>query len=178
MQHLAKEIGPEDEVIVGSDGSHAEVTNCMLALADERFSLVVYPKAPLGKGNGIRDRMMTRAKGDWILFIDDDDAYVPGALEIVRTAVTDTYTPHLFAMRTPEGLILGNSLEGCMVGGPQFVLPNRPAKFGRWASHERGADHGFITGTLEHYGGECAIHQDVIYEVHGAEKLAHPAMTA
>lgn len=96
---------------------------------------------------------MTLAKGDYILFQDDDDIYAPGALVNVHRAVRRIPpAPHLFRFRAARfgGAAIwqqkGVVREG-MIGGHCMVVPNDPARLGQWTDRYVG-DFDFIEETL------------------------------
>lgn len=123
------------------------------AAADE---VVVVEDATGDRGYTARTVGMARATGTHLAFLDDDDIYTPGAIDLMRRAASDR--PVIFRMddpfhgilwRTPE-LVYGN------VGTPMFLVPNRDlgewkgVEFGRGAP--RGGDFNFITGCVEKQG--------------------------
>src|SRR5262245_53977944 len=59
-------------------------------------------------GHEARNQLMPAARGDALLFIDDDDWYTPGALEVVRQRVRlHPWQFHLFRMRyAKDGRVL------------------------------------------------------------------------
>ena len=73
---------------------------------------------------------------EWLMFLDDDDVYVPGALEAVRARVGELpadYAVHVFRMRYADGSSLWQEariLPG-NVGTPMVVVPAiTAARFG------------------------------------------------
>jgi hypothetical protein len=114
-------------------------------------------------GHHARNRMMVRAKGDMLLFIDDDDIYLPHAFQMIRLhAEPEPDRVHIFQMQYPDGrkiwryrtLIDGN------VSTQMFCVPNR--RLGQWGTRYAG-DFDFITQTCE-LQGPPAWHQVVIVE--------------
>jgi glycosyltransferase involved in cell wall biosynthesis len=114
-------------------------------------------------GHKARNRSMELARGDGILFIDDDDMYFAGALDIVRGAleiVPDR--PHIFRMLYNDGrqiwqragLVCGN------VSTQMFVVPNIKDKLGRWGDRYEG-DFDFIKSTCD-LMGQPLWHEEVI----------------
>jgi glycosyltransferase involved in cell wall biosynthesis len=89
-------------------------------------------------GDSARNSALQRAKGTHLVFLDDDDEYVPGALASMR----------LFALAHPDriGLFRMRYWDGCCVWDDRgefrygnvstqnFVIPNVPGKIGRWDS--------------------------------------------
>lgn len=128
-------------------------------------------------GNSARNSAIERSRGSHIVFLDDDDEYLPGAFDAMRE----------YAGRHPDRVLLflrrfgmhGNALFGltgdsypASVGG---VFPNLPGKVGRFAPASeslmrdlrprypdepdeyvavRAGDHEFMRSTLELRGDE------------------------
>ncbi|GAB6036917.1 glycosyltransferase [Fundidesulfovibrio butyratiphilus] len=63
------------ELLVGFDG-----VKCPRPETSLPARFVDFPKSPGGFGNEIRDRLIRVAKGRHLLFLDDDNAYTPGAI--------------------------------------------------------------------------------------------------
>lgn len=113
-------------------------------------------------GHTPRNEMMALAKGDYILSIDDDDVYLPGALWLVRWALAvNPGRPHLFR------LIRGGHFGGDVkwtdrevrvgnVGTQMIVAPNDKARLGRWGSRYEG-DYDFIVSTLTLYPPDSVV---------------------
>lgn len=102
---------------------------------------------------------MRKAAGTHLLFMDDDDIYVPGALDIVRDRCAQFPGRCLmFTMtsgdnggwRLPDDSheVRPGNVSTCM-----FVCPNDPDKLGRWGPRREG-DYEFIASTVAHYGGK------------------------
>jgi glycosyltransferase involved in cell wall biosynthesis len=97
------------------------------------------------------------ATGTHLAFMDDDDVYTRGAVQLMRAAASDR--PIIFRMdhysyghlwRTPE-ILFGN------VSTQMYVVPNDPARLGTWKPHmpglkEPGGDYTFIKETCEMMG--------------------------
>lgn len=106
------QIGPYDEHIVVYDGQPAEwVAEYVNPLP--RTKLLSIPHVG-GYGAVPRDAGIAEATGDYLLFLDDDDVFNPGALDVIRQAVADNPgTMLLFRMQffgyggsLPDGLVL------------------------------------------------------------------------
>jgi hypothetical protein len=115
-------------------------------------------------GNRARTRMMAKASGDFLLFMDDDDHYTEGALGVIRSALTaEPDRMHMFRMLMPrtgrllweEPVVRENNVSTQMV-----AVPNRPEMLGCW-SERYAADYDFIHSTCE-LMGEPVWHENVI----------------
>lgn len=152
-------IRPEDEVLVIGDGEWPEARRIINDFVD-RFSLR-YLETPPRKlwGHPQRNVGISLAKGTHLASIDDDDVYVPGAIDLIRAGI-DQHPDKilLFKMRscTPrhpwghawrsKDVVCGN------VGSPIIVVPNIPANLGKWGDHYAG-DFDFISETVRKFPG-------------------------
>ena len=116
-------------------------------------------------GNRARNRMMPRAKGAFLLFIDDDDIYYPDALRYVRRAVTPgERAVHIFRMRYPNGKVLWsipNVVEN-NVSTQMIAVPN--LELGRWGERYAG-DFDFIEETVLLSGCEPVFHEEHLVRI-------------
>lgn len=121
---------------------------------DVRDELIVVVDQCAPWGHASRNRAMQWAKGDWLLFQDDDDISAPGALTAVRAAVQagDPNALHLFRMRYADGRELWTDREiRCGNVSTQMVaVPNRPP-FARWNEALYEGDFSFISETAKHH---------------------------
>ncbi len=116
-------------------------------------------------GHAERNHAIPLANGTHLLFIDDDDALVPGALDCIRDAVAEAPgRPHIFAMIDPHGrtLPMVPQVRQGNIGTPQIVAPNVAGKLGVWGNRYEG-DFDFIAGTVGHYADGPVWHDTVIY---------------
>lgn len=114
-------------------------------------------------GNLARGRMMARARQPWVMFMDDDDIYLPGALATVRghLQADPRPLPHLYRMKyrltgahvwRHKRVELGNVSTQCIVAPA--------ASLGVWGDRYEG-DFDFIQSTAARAGG-VIWHDDVI----------------
>ena len=97
-------------------------------------------------GDTPRNQTMHRAAGSHLLFMDDDDVYVPGAFAKMRRFADENpgrigifrmeYTSGPKRWRVPE-------LRNRNVSTQNFLVPNVPGKLGVW--EHRGTVHGDYT---------------------------------
>jgi hypothetical protein len=119
-------------------------------------------------GHRARNQLMTAARGDAVMFIDDDDCYRPDALHCVRSwLAVEPGRMHMFRMRYANGfelwtdreLRLGN-VSTQMVVVPGFRRAGFP--YAPWQPRYEG-DWDFIrTAALPGNLGEPVWHEDVI----------------
>ncbi len=92
-----------------------------------------------GWGGPARNRGVALARGSHLLFIDDDDVYEPGALDTIRTWVTDApEAMHVWRMRARGGGVLWSKpmLRVGNIGTPMFCVPRHAA--GEWTGRYEG----------------------------------------
>lgn len=157
LDSLLPQLADQDEVVVVVDRRFVRDLDGMRQYFDPSwrcrwFKMIGRDTA----GDAQRAYGIDHASGSHLAFIDDDDVYLPGALDQMRDHACDR--PVIFRMnhhllgvlwRVPE-VAYGN------VGTPMFLVPNTPAKLGRWdqppAVDPRAADSGFIAGCVAKMG--------------------------
>jgi glycosyltransferase involved in cell wall biosynthesis len=102
-----------------------------------------------------RTRGMRAATGAYLLWIDDDDLLLPGALDVVRRAAGEhAGRPLLFRLErgAPHNDVLPRerSIKEGEVSTQMLVAPNDPTRLGVWGPRYEG-DYDFIVSTLAHY---------------------------
>jgi hypothetical protein len=107
----------------------------------------------------------TRARGQWLLWSQDDNVLLPGAWAALRRALTSgPRLPHLFRVRTRFGYIVwderGNLGEG-RVDADCIAAPNDPPRLGTWALRYAG-DQTFISETVAAYAGHAVWAEPLI----------------
>ena len=151
------------EVIVVSDGAVPLAKKiCKEVKSDVPFDIRFFKSPKTNNwGNSQRNLGMKKARGSWLMFIDDDDIYVPDAFKYIHTALSQERsaqqaTIHIFRMldfqydrqvlwqrRVPA---VGN------VGTPMLCLPNLEDFKGMWPdSQDYGSDQMFIQDTLNRW---------------------------
>ena len=116
-------------------------------------------------GHAERNHAMPLAGGTHLLFIDDDDALVPLALDVIRKAIDEAPArPHIFSMIDPHGrkLPMVPKISQGNIGTPQIVVPNVAGKLGIWGNRYEG-DFDFIVSTIKHYDEGPIWHDTVTY---------------
>jgi len=81
---------PVHEVMVCDDGSTDDSAERMTAIGDTRVKWVTGPRA--GRPSIPRNRGVAQATGDWIAFLDDDDAWLPAKLEAQLQSMAEEST--------------------------------------------------------------------------------------
>lgn len=105
-------------------------------------------------GYTARNAGMKVATGTHLAFLDDDDVFLPGAIDTMRAHACDR--PVIFKMAHPQLGIFWREpvLRYANVGTPMILVPNEPARLGVWAPYEygRGGDFAFLLGCVEMMG--------------------------
>lgn len=120
-------------------------------------------------GAWARTRGMHLSGGDFLLFMDDDDCYVPGAFEIIRKKVEiNPDSVHIFRMKRHEPFndVIWTRKDLSAPGqvcSQTIVVPNRKECLGEWTTRYEG-DFDFLKSTLEKLGTEPIWCEDIICE--------------
>ena len=85
IESVLAQAGPTPEIIVVDDGSTDETP----AVAAGFGTRIRYQRQANAGPSAARNRGVSLATGDYLLFLDADDCLLPGALERFRRAVTD-----------------------------------------------------------------------------------------
>jgi glycosyltransferase involved in cell wall biosynthesis len=133
LQSVVRQLHTGDEAIVVSDGFIQEVGDICAAFGPEVRFLYTDVRTK-NSGASQRDLGIAAAReGTHLMFLDDDDIYVCGALLTVRAAVErDEDAVFIFRMKYGEaapqpGLVLwaDPEIRLCNVGSPMLVVPKK-----------------------------------------------------
>lgn len=157
-----------DEIIVVGDGPQPKAAEIVARFKDAR---ILYLETARTKHRGVEQRNMgmAHAQGTHLLFIDDDDAYVEGALTTIHEdATTHPGDVHIYKMQLWNGCIYWKDQRFHFgnIGTPMFMLPNRKP-LAQWA-HRKGHDFFFLESTMRlwKYPVQNIVwHQSVVVEV-------------
>ena len=167
-----------DELIVVGDGRQDEAANVVESFQPANLFYVEAHHHGSVFGNAQRTFAMQLALGrsSHLLFIDDDDVYVHGALDLVRQALEYSDAPnsaHIFKAvwgvgHHAQGTVLwaDREVREQNIATPMVVLPNRPYQRSWMDSNDHGrngitSDFGFLSAAI----GECdgvVFHDPVI----------------
>lgn len=170
LQHLITqlrdEIGPNDEVIVVGDGEQP-VAKGILSIMDARFHYFQHYDITSAYGNAQRDFAIERASKDWIMFVDDDDMYMPGAIRNVIHPALEA-APGVLHMFRVVGGPPGDVIECTHVLGPMIAVPRlgKPiVKWNRPNAQQMLCDFFFIKDMVGLYETPPVLHPEEIYVV-------------
>lgn len=135
------ETWPGDEIIVVGECEHTDPRP-------------IYVRCERGNDWGRKERQigMSLAKGAYLAFMDDDDAYLPGARAAMQRAIDAApYRPSLLQMVYPNGLVLWQSptLACGNVSTQMILIPNDPDRLGEWSERYEG-DFDFLQSMKWH----------------------------
>lgn len=159
-----------DEVIVVGDGRQAEAERQVrefLSKSKPGFRVSYHEYGPTNMvGSAQRMLAMGKATGTHLAFVDDDDVYLPGALDAVREEILKApQRPLVFKERScvarhSWGVVWKDKAVRCgNVGTQGIVVPNNPNRLGHWPN-ERTADYTFLRTTVDLYPNRDA---DVVW---------------
>lgn len=148
------ELDDNDEIIVVGDGPQPQAYEIVKSWDNLNIIYIEGPKTGC-YGNKQRQLGMENAKGTHLMFIDDDDVYMPGALDAVRTAIE--LKPDrlmLFSFVNIHGLVLWTEPTARIsnISTQQIVFPNCPEWLGTWGERYEG-DYDFIRSTINRWPG-------------------------
>lgn len=159
------QLGLLDEVIVISDGPNPDI-RCLVESAGGRYSYLETPVRMYDWGATPRNIGMTQAHGEYLIFMDDDDTYLPGALATIRRGVIESpRTPIVFRMKHRGRIIWEKpELKPGNVSSQMFAIPNIKGLVGHWTSRYAG-DFDFIKHTVDLHQGRVIFRREVIAEL-------------
>jgi len=162
-------------VIVATTG-RASIARTLESITSQLLAgdeVIVRPDRSGDWGATPRTAGARQATGDYLLWMDDDDLYLPGAFAAIRSALRQNPgRPHLFKLwragpgaddfsdelpRAPVVKVGENSTQ-------MFVVPNDPARIGTWGTRYEG-DFDFIASTLSLYPPNSVVFRPEIIAV-------------
>jgi len=160
----------DDELIVVGDGRQDGAADVVESFQPANLLYVEAEQKGSRFGNAQRTFAMQLALGrsSHLLFIDDDDVYVHGALDVVRQALDNADVPnaaHIFKAtwgngHHAQGVTLWDTPEvrAGNIGSPMCVLPNRPYARSWFYCNDHGrngitSDFGFLSAAIGECGG-------------------------
>lgn len=149
LRRLVPQLGLGDEVIVIGDGPQPKARTIVDGFPDANIRY-----AELGPfwryGTPQRDmgiRLGTR--NNYLAFVDDDDAPLPGYMEALRRGIREADgRPLVYRIEHSERILWRDRrVRAGNISGQMFVVQNVPGKVGRWGDRYAG-DFDFVQSTL------------------------------
>lgn len=144
-----------DEVIVVGDGPQSGAKKIVSGFTKHLTVSYCETKPTRMVGAHQRNVAVAKATRSHLMFIDDDDTYMPGALAAARCEAQRRpgriilFREVSTSPRHPWGIVwkekriaMGN------VGSQMMVVPNVKGRLGTWPSHI-GSDYGFLRSTVD-----------------------------
>lgn len=157
-----------DEILVVGDTESGPLSHVQRLVANlgAPFRYLAHAAGYHAWGHPQRNAGIASATGDFLVFIDDDDAFLPSAFANIRRALSEQAEPkpHLFRFIAFDRRVLWQreAVEEGHIGGRQFVVPNVPVRLGSWSDRYNG-DFDFVRSTLDLWPeGSLVWRQEVI----------------
>lgn len=178
LASLVDQLEDGDEAIVVADSGPAGCTDAAIRIVNEfQPAQLTYLEASAPGslyGNAQRDVGMAAAPGSHLCFIDDDDVYENGALDLIRdTCEEDWNAAHVFRARWGSGhpaagveLWRQPEVREQNIATPMVVLPNRVYARGWMDGNHRDtmSDFAFLAAAIAECDSVC-WHPDVVATV-------------
>jgi glycosyltransferase involved in cell wall biosynthesis len=78
---ILAQLGPDDELLIGDDGSVDGTLEFLAGIEDPRVKVRT---GPFGGAVANFDALLARAGGEWIVLSDQDDLWLPGRIDALR----------------------------------------------------------------------------------------------
>lgn len=153
-ESLRRQLRDGDEVIVALD-THTDKLYPLRTWIDQtpHWRFIALDAGRHAWGHPQINHGITQAKGDYLVFQDDDDVFAADALVNIRRAAKhlDPPRPLIFKFKAARAggraFPIDRSLAIGTIGGHCLVVPNVPEKIGKWTDEYTG-DNDFIVETL------------------------------
>jgi len=163
---LADQLHQADQVLIIGD-THDGVLPKVRAMADERgYDYIEHDAGHHCWGHCQINRGLEIVRGDYLIFIDDDDCFPDGALDAIRRAIAEQDSPRplmfkFWSRRHGRTLPPGHYVQESAIGGHAMVVPNIPDRLGKWGERYAG-DYDWIVSTLAFWPDGPVWYDDVI----------------
>jgi len=143
----------DDEVVIAGDTHDGPLHETQAILRAFPFKTVFVPHdaGHHDWGHSQLNFTMPYARGDYILFNDDDDVFTPTAMDAVRKVADSLPEPRVLIFRFMthfrQVTWTDYTLREGTIGGHNLVIPTVPERFGVWNEHYAG-DHSFVLETV------------------------------
>ena len=129
LSSFAAEQASYAELILVDDGSKGVATSAALDRAEALSGVTVIRNAANAGIAVTTNTGIAAARGDWIAFIDHDDAFAPGAIAMIARAISDFpeadffYTDEIIANAAldPIGSFCKPSFDSVLLSGQNFI---------------------------------------------------------
>ncbi len=189
LRSIEAQTEPEWEIVLVDDGQVLDLA-AVVSPFGSRLTLVAGP----GRGPGpARNVGIEVARGDWVLFLDDDDLLRPTALASLLEAaeggnghrwaagrfryidVDGNQLPRIPRGQFESGDVYGAMILGCQFGPPAVVLVRRDlvASYGRFQDFRFFEDHDLWLSIARDHPVAATDVVVALYRVHGAQATSN-----
>lgn len=150
LREIQPQLSTEDEVLVVGDGPRP-AARAMVEGLDARIKYLEHGPTK-NWGGSQRNFAMWRAKGSYLMSMDDDDRFSSTGLSKIRKAINEEPgRPLMFKMHQSSGLIWEfREVRVGDVSSQMMVVPNVPDRLGLYGNRYTG-DIDFMVSTLARY---------------------------
>lgn len=187
LRSLQGQVSEDDQVLLVQDtldpDSREFIDICAKKL-DIKSKITIGDEHPYDWGGLARRVGLELATRDYVVYMDDDDAFASDALEILRNFVSaKSRSPYLFQMKYPDGRI-GWTHEKIVLGNVatlMFVHPRRAYRMPDWG-FQRTSDFDFISDFIRNNSGgvrwvpEVIAHISPQFQSEGSQILTQPEL--
>lgn len=166
FESVRDQLLPGDEVVVIGDTCDGELPEIQSLVQAAGHRYLSFDAGHHCYGHCQINRGIQSARGDYLVFIDDDDCFPTGALAAIRRAAAAHAQPRplmfaFYSRRHGRTLPPGHYVQESAIGGHAMVVPNIPDKLGTWECRYAG-DYDWIVSTLALWSAGPAWYDDVI----------------
>jgi hypothetical protein len=163
---VADQLNQYDELLIIGDTHDGPLLDVATGVVLAGYRYIAHDAGHHCWGHCQINKGIRHARGDYLVFIDDDDCFPDGALDTIRTAIADQPEPRplmfkFWSRRHGRALPERHEVRESAIGGHAMVVPNIPARLGRWGERYAG-DFDFIQSTLALWPTGPAWYDDVI----------------
>jgi len=169
LASLSFQMGERDECLIIGDTHDGPLDDveALVRSYGPRYRYIEHDAGEHAHGHPQMNAGMAAARGDWLVFNDDDDVFVPGCVETIRTVADGRTVPVLFRYLNYYGFLVwverGLFAEN-YIGGHCLVCPNDLGRLGRWSDRYAG-DWDFVNETVAFYGLTKILWRDEVIAI-------------
>ncbi len=157
-----------DEVVVVGDTHSAPLADVREMVEAEGHRWLELDAGRHAWGHPQINYGMEHARGDYLVFIDDDDVFAGDAFTNIRRAIRRLHEPRplMFRFRSMRHGTLWRQkvVAHAGVGGHEFVVPNIPDRLGEWSDAYEGDFH-FMRDTLAKWPPDSLVWREEIIAI-------------
>lgn len=165
LESISTQIWKQDEVIVVGDGMQDGARKMTTSFGG--CFRYLETKQTRAWGDAQRSYGMDVAKGTYLAFMDDDDIYLPGALETMHSAIKQNKAFFLFKIECGNGVIWNRPEISINNVSTQMILIKNIKSLPRWSSNPdfpygSGGDFQFIKAAAQAISEPVCFRQEIV----------------